>query len=225
MRYIVAHSQIADIIALESNGTEFTRPIYAGNAILKVNSSDKDKIKIVTVRTTSFDKAAVGSGSAAVEEITPVKAECTCTHAGYDQPDHSVAEITVLTAAAATKFISEELTVSSRPDLSSASKVVSGGRALKSQENFEKVLDPLADALGAGELRLPESRRQLTHSRRCLASCCRCRLCGQLAAGRPDRKGESSVVFGSPTVLTTRSSLPSSTSLLVSLEPSNIWQE
>ncbi|KAK1926375.1 hypothetical protein DB88DRAFT_481612 [Papiliotrema laurentii] len=118
-------SMIADIIALESNGTEFTRPIYAGNAILKVNSSDKDKIKIVTVRTTSFDKAAVGSGSAAVEEITPVKAE------------------------SATKFVSEELTVSSRPDLSSASKVVSGGRALKSQENFEKVLDPLADALGA----------------------------------------------------------------------------
>ena len=51
---------------------------------------------------------------------------------------------------ASTKFVSEELTVSSRPDLSSASRIVSGGRALKSQENFDKVLDPLADALGAG---------------------------------------------------------------------------
>ena len=52
---------------------------------------------------------------------------------------------------ALTQFVSEELTVSSRPDLASASRVVSGGRALKSQENFDKVLDPLADALGAGE--------------------------------------------------------------------------
>lgn len=48
-----------------------------------------------------------------------------------------------------TKFVSEEIVVSSRPDLASAAKVVSGGRALKSQENFEKVLEPLADALGA----------------------------------------------------------------------------
>ena len=53
---------------------------------------------------------------------------------------------------AATKFVSEELTVSSRPDLSSAPRVVSGGRALKSKESFDKVLDPLADALNAGEL-------------------------------------------------------------------------
>lgn len=52
---------------------------------------------------------------------------------------------------ATTKYVSEEMTVSSRPDLSSAPRVVSGGRALKSQENFEKVLDPLADVLGAGE--------------------------------------------------------------------------
>ena len=51
---------------------------------------------------------------------------------------------------ATTKYVSEEMTVSSRPDLSSAPRVVSGGRALKSQENFEKVLDPLADVLGAG---------------------------------------------------------------------------
>ena len=68
--------QIADIVALESSGSEFTRPIYAGNAILKVKSSDKDTIKVVTVRNTAFDKAAVGSGSAAVEEVEVVKGEC-----------------------------------------------------------------------------------------------------------------------------------------------------
>ena len=61
-----------------------------------------------------------------------------------------------LTAPGPTKYLSEELTVSSRPDLSSAPRVVSGGRALKSQENFSSVLDPLADALGAGKLhRIP----------------------------------------------------------------------
>ncbi|WWD22049.1 hypothetical protein CI109_106537 [Kwoniella shandongensis] len=122
---ILDSSMIADIIALESSGDVFTRPIYAGNAILKIKSSPKDAIKIVTVRTTAFDKASVGSGSASVEEVEATPSETT------------------------TKYVSEELTVSSRPDLSSAPRVVSGGRALKSQENFEKVLDPLADALGA----------------------------------------------------------------------------
>ncbi|KAK4688556.1 electron transfer flavoprotein alpha subunit, partial [Tremellales sp. Uapishka_1] len=118
-------SMIADIIAVEPSGDVFTRPIYAGNAILKVKSSPADKIKIVTVRTTAFDKAATGGGSATVEEVAPVD------------------------SGTSSKFISEELTVSSRPDLSSASRVVSGGRALKSLENFGSVLDPLADALGA----------------------------------------------------------------------------
>ncbi|WVQ97815.1 hypothetical protein IAU59_004930 [Kwoniella sp. CBS 9459] len=118
-------SMIADIIALEASGDSFTRPIYAGNAILKIKSSPKDAIKIVTVRTTAFDKAAVGSGSAAVEEVEATAGDSS------------------------TKYLSEELTVSSRPDLSSAPRVVSGGRALKSQENFTSVLDPLADALGA----------------------------------------------------------------------------
>ncbi|KAI9635476.1 uncharacterized protein MKK02DRAFT_27136 [Dioszegia hungarica] len=117
-------SMIADIVALEGEDT-FTRPIYAGNAILKIKSSPKDKIKIVTVRTTAFDKAAIGSGAAEVEEVKEVSGDST------------------------TKYISEELTVSSRPDLSSAPRVVSGGRALKSQESFSSVLDPLADALGA----------------------------------------------------------------------------
>ncbi|WVW78748.1 hypothetical protein I302_100709 [Kwoniella bestiolae CBS 10118] len=118
-------SMIADIVALESSGDVFTRPIYAGNAILKIKSSPKDKFKIVTVRTTAFDKAKTGGGSASVEEVEATAGD------------------------ASTKYVSEELTISSRPDLSSAARVVSGGRALKSQENFNKILDPLADALGA----------------------------------------------------------------------------
>ncbi|WWD07953.1 hypothetical protein V865_006062 [Kwoniella europaea PYCC6329] len=118
-------SMIADIVALESSGDVFIRPIYAGNAILKIKSSPKDKFKIVTVRTTAFDKAKTEGGSAAVEEVEATSGD------------------------ASTKYVSEELTISSRPDLSSASRVVSGGRALKSQENFNKILDPLADALGA----------------------------------------------------------------------------
>jgi electron transfer flavoprotein alpha subunit len=63
--------QIADIVALEGEDT-FTRPIYAGNAILKIKSSPKDKIKIVTVRTTAFDKATIGSGAAEVEDVKEV---------------------------------------------------------------------------------------------------------------------------------------------------------
>lgn len=117
-------SMISDIVGLEGEST-FTRPIYAGNAILKVNSSDKDGVKIITVRTTAFDKASKEGGSATVEEVAPVD------------------------ASGNTKFISEEIVVSARPDLGSAAKVVSGGRALKSKESFEQVLDPLADALGA----------------------------------------------------------------------------
>ncbi|ORX34362.1 hypothetical protein BD324DRAFT_635573 [Kockovaella imperatae] len=119
---ILDTSMIADIIAVESDGNTFTRPIYAGNAILKLKCNDE--IKVVTVRTTAFDKAKL-EGSASVEEVQPQTEE------------------------AATKFVSEELTVSSRPDLSSAPRVVSGGRALKSKETFDEVMDPLADALGA----------------------------------------------------------------------------
>ncbi|CAD6566595.1 MAG: Electron transfer flavoprotein alpha-subunit [Tremellales sp. Tagirdzhanova-0007] len=101
----VDSSMIADIIGLGPSGEEFTRPIYAGNAILKIKSSPKDKIKVITVRTTAFDKAAIGNGSASLEAVDAVFT---------DTP-----------------------------------RVVSGGRALKSQENFGKVLDPLADALHA----------------------------------------------------------------------------
>lgn len=71
--------QIADIIALEGEDT-FTRPIYAGNAILKIKSSPKDKIKIVTVRTTAFDKAKIGGGSASTEEIKEVSADSAYSH-------------------------------------------------------------------------------------------------------------------------------------------------
>lgn len=67
-------SMISDIIDLEASGDEFTRPIYAGNAILKVKS--KDSIKVVTVRTTAFDKASVGTGGASVEEIKAVETDC-----------------------------------------------------------------------------------------------------------------------------------------------------
>ncbi|WOO79434.1 putative electron transfer flavoprotein subunit alpha, mitochondrial [Vanrija pseudolonga] len=121
---ILGVSQISDIIALEGEDV-FSRPVYAGNAILKLKSSDKDAVKVVTVRTTAFAKAAAEGGSAAVEEVAAKET---------DSP---------------TKFVSEEIVVSSRPDLGSAAKVVSGGRALKSQDSFNTVLDPLADALGA----------------------------------------------------------------------------
>jgi electron transfer flavoprotein alpha subunit len=60
---------------------EFSRPIYAGNAILKIKSSDS--IKVVTVRTTAFDKAAVGSGSASVEEAEALKGECESSYRSY----------------------------------------------------------------------------------------------------------------------------------------------
>lgn len=70
----LADPKIADIVALEGEDT-FTRPIYAGNAILKIKSSPKDKIKIVTVRTTAFDKAAIGSGAAEVEEVKEVSGD------------------------------------------------------------------------------------------------------------------------------------------------------
>ncbi|GHJ84623.1 hypothetical protein NliqN6_1025 [Naganishia liquefaciens] len=123
-------SHVADILSVKhddaSKSTEYTRPIYAGNAILQIKTSqDKDRIGIVSVRTTAFDKAKLSGSGAEVEEIA--------AQAG----------------SSPTKFVSEELTTSSRPDLSSASRVVSGGRALKSAEQFTAVMEPLADSLGA----------------------------------------------------------------------------
>ncbi len=113
--------QISEIIDIESADT-FVRPIYAGNAIATVKSSDAKKI--ITVRPTAFNAAELG-GSASVETITPPALP-------------SISE-----------FVAEELTVSSRPELQSAKIVISGGRALGSAENFEKYIYPLADKLGA----------------------------------------------------------------------------
>ncbi|MEO0400265.1 MAG: FAD-binding protein [Pseudomonadota bacterium] len=113
--------QISDVIAVEGPDT-FVRPIYAGNAIAKVKSSDPKKI--VTVRTASFAAAGDG-GSAAVETI-----------ASGDKPGLS-------------SFVSEDLTESDRPELTSAKIIISGGRALGSTENFEEFLYPVADKLGA----------------------------------------------------------------------------
>ncbi|GLR15057.1 electron transfer flavoprotein subunit alpha [Chitinimonas prasina] len=114
-------AQISDVIAVESADT-FVRPIYAGNVIATVQSSDA--IKLMTVRTTAFDAAATG-GSATVESIG----------AGSD--------------AGKSSFVSQELTKSSRPELGAAKIIVSGGRALASSEQFHGVLEPLADKLGA----------------------------------------------------------------------------
>lgn len=113
-------AQLSDIISVESEDT-FTRPIYAGNAIATVQSSDAKKV--VTVRTTGFDAAETG-GSA------------------------EVATIEGGSAVATSSVVGRELTVSERPDLASADIVVSGGRGVGSAENF-KIIEGLADKLGA----------------------------------------------------------------------------
>ncbi|MCJ1466468.1 Electron transfer flavoprotein alpha-subunit [Pseudocyphellaria aurata] len=114
--------QLSDIIAIENEDT-FIRPIYAGNAILTVQS--KDDIKIVTVRGTAFSPAETEGGSAEIS----------------DGIDPNVVSIT--------EWISENLAKSDRPDLATATRVVSGGRGLKSKEQFDQLIPPLADALGA----------------------------------------------------------------------------
>lgn len=113
-------AQISEITKIISPDT-FERPIYAGNALATIQSSDI--VKVITVRTTGFDASSDG-GSAIIENITPV-------------PDFGLSE-----------FISRELTKSDRPELTSAKIIVSGGRGLGSSENF-KILDALADTLGA----------------------------------------------------------------------------
>lgn len=114
--------QISDITDIESEDT-FVRPIYAGNAILTVQSSDVTKV--ITVRGTAFPAPETQGGSGAVEEGVDPKVE------------------------SATEWISEDLAKSDRPDLGSADRVVSGGRGLKSKEEFDRLMPPLADALGA----------------------------------------------------------------------------
>ncbi|MBX7533895.1 electron transfer flavoprotein subunit alpha/FixB family protein [Qipengyuania sp. 1XM1-15A] len=115
--------QISDILSVEGDKT-FTRPIYAGNAIATVESSDAKLV--ITVRGTAFDKAATEGGSGTIEEITG---------AGD---------------AGLSSFVSAEIAESDRPELTSAKVIVSGGRALKDAETFEQVITPLADKLGAG---------------------------------------------------------------------------
>jgi electron transfer flavoprotein alpha subunit len=114
--------QISDIIGVEGPDS-FIRPIYAGNAIAKVQTSDKKLV--ITVRGTAFDKAAAEGGSAAVE---------TVGSAG----DAGIAS-----------FVSAEIAASERPELTSARVIVSGGRGVGSGENYHKIIDPLADKLGA----------------------------------------------------------------------------
>ncbi|KAL3418357.1 electron transfer flavoprotein domain-containing protein [Phlyctema vagabunda] len=114
--------QISDITTIENENT-FVRPIYAGNAIATVESSDN--IKIITVRGTAFAAASAEGGSASIEDGADPKAESS------------------------TEWVSEDLAKSDRPDLATAGKVVSGGRGLKSKEEFDRVMLPLADALGA----------------------------------------------------------------------------
>lgn len=116
---------ISDIISVESDDT-FLRPIYAGNVIAKVQSSDA--IKVLTVRGTAFDPAAAEGGSAAVEN----------TDAAAD--------------SGLSSFVSEELAKSDRPELTAADIVISGGRGMQNGENFEllyKVADKLGAAVGA----------------------------------------------------------------------------
>jgi len=114
--------QISDICAVESADT-FVRPIYAGNALATVKS--KDPIKIITVRTTAFDAVSPSGGSAAVENVAA--------------PADS----------GLSAFVSREVSKSERPELTAAKIIVSGGRGMGSGENFTKVLEPLADRLGA----------------------------------------------------------------------------
>jgi electron transfer flavoprotein alpha subunit len=114
-------AQISDIIAVVSADT-FKRPIYAGNVIATVQSTDAKKV--IIVRSTGFDGVAADGGSASVEVVSAV----------HD--------------AGISSFVSEEVAVSDRPELTAASVVISGGRGMQNGENF-KMLDGIADKLGA----------------------------------------------------------------------------
>jgi electron transfer flavoprotein alpha subunit len=114
-------AQISEIVAVESADT-FVRPIYAGNVLATVRSADP--IKVITVRGTGFGAAVAEGGMACVETVDP---------AGKTN---------------ASGFVGQELTRSARPELSSARRVISGGRGMGSGENF-KLLEEIADKLGA----------------------------------------------------------------------------
>jgi len=119
---ILDTQQISDITGIEGEDT-FVRPIYAGNAVLTVKSTDE--IKIITVRGTAFAADEAEDSSAEVVEGVDPKVDCP------------------------TQWVSEDLAKSDRPDLATASRVVSGGRGLKSKEEFDRLMPALADALGA----------------------------------------------------------------------------
>ena len=115
--------QISEVLSVEGAKT-FTRPIYAGNAIATVESSDAKLV--LTIRGTAFEKAAAEGGSAPIEPVASTG-------------DKGVSS-----------FVSAEIAKSARPELTSAKIIVSGGRALGSGEQFHAIIDPLADKLGAG---------------------------------------------------------------------------
>jgi electron transfer flavoprotein alpha subunit len=122
---------VSDVISLvhdpSSNSTTFTRPIYAGNAIATVKASSSVPIKVFTVRSTAFSAAeSDADAKVEVESLDPIDVS--------DPPS---------------EHIRTSLAQSDRPELGAASRVVSGGRALKNAETFESTLYPLADALGA----------------------------------------------------------------------------
>ncbi|SAL82670.1 electron transfer flavoprotein subunit alpha/beta [Caballeronia terrestris] len=114
-------AQISDIVAVESGDT-FIRPIYAGNALATVRS--RDAVKVITVRSTGFEPAGAGGGG--IVEALPAGADLGLS-----------------------RLIGRELTKSARPELGDAKIIVSGGRGLGNGENYHRLLDPLADKLGA----------------------------------------------------------------------------
>ncbi|RJG08274.1 electron transfer flavoprotein subunit alpha/FixB family protein [Massilia cavernae] len=116
-------AQVSEIVTVESADT-FKRPIYAGNAIATVQALDAKKV--ITVRATAFAKAAAQGGQGTVEPI-----------AGIGD-------------AGLSRFVGADISVSERPELTSAKVIVSGGRALGSGEKFRELIEPLADRLGAG---------------------------------------------------------------------------
>jgi electron transfer flavoprotein alpha subunit len=115
--------QVSEVLSVEGPDT-FTRPIYAGNAIATVQSADAKKV--LTIRGTAFDKAAAEGGSGVVEPVASKGEQGLCSYVG------------------------SEIAANARPELTSAKIIVSGGRALGSEEQFHALIDPLADKLGAG---------------------------------------------------------------------------
>ena len=113
--------QISDIISIESDDI-FKRPIYAGSCIAKVKSNDS--IKVITVRSTAFDPVTKNNSDVQIEDINEIP------------------------STGASKFVSEELAKSDRPELTAANIVISGGRGMQSGDNFH-LLDSIADKLGA----------------------------------------------------------------------------